>query len=244
MRRQASVGFLILASLVACTHVTRGPSPATTGATSVNETPASVAKTGSAPPSRELPPAAKTAAPDAQTASGGEAARTEAVGAPVATAKPPVVAGGAPAPVKAGVAATAKTKPPSVDSAGTSPAAAPRTTPPATQETGAGTAQTPPSSAALDLTSLEQRLRDTRAIGLFTKLSVKNQVDDLLSEFRAFHGGRIPPTLADLRQRYDLLLLKVLTLLQDGDPPLASAVSSSRDAIWGILADRERFQRI
>jgi len=44
-----------------------------------------------------------------------------------------------------------------------------------------------------------------------------------------------------LRQSYDRLLLKVLTLLQDGDPELARAVVASREAIWGILADPAKF---
>jgi hypothetical protein len=91
---------------------------------------------------------------------------------------------------------------------------------------------------------LEQRLRDTRAIGVFTKLSLKNQVDDLLKAFRDLYrsSNKSPP--AELRQRYDGLLLKVLTLLQDGDPPLAAAIASSREAIWNILADPEQFAKI
>lgn len=101
-----------------------------------------------------------------------------------------------------------------------------------------------PRAPTLDLGSLEQRLRDTRAIGVFTKLSLKNQVDDLLDQFRAFHSGRIKEPLAELRQRYDLLLLKVLTLLQDGDPTLASTISASREAIWGILVDPVKFSNI
>jgi hypothetical protein len=97
---------------------------------------------------------------------------------------------------------------------------------------------------ALDLAALEQRLKDTHAIGVFTKLSLKNQVDDLLDGFRAFHRGQAKAPIADLRQRYDLLLLKVLTLLQDSDPPLAAAISSSREAIWGILTDPVKFGKI
>jgi len=50
--------------------------------------------------------------------------------------------------------------------------------------------------------------------------------------------------LSELRQKYDLLLLKVLSLLQDGDPPLASAVSGSREAIWGILSDPQKFAKL
>lgn len=79
---------------------------------------------------------------------------------------------------------------------------------------------------------------------MFTKLSLKNQVDDLLSQFRAFHNRKSATSLSELRQRYDLLLLKVLSLLQDGDPPLASAISSSREAIWGILSDPQKFAKL
>ena len=101
-----------------------------------------------------------------------------------------------------------------------------------------------PSAPALDLAALEARLKDTRAIGVFTKLSLKNQVDDLLSQFRAFYSRKAAIPLSDLRQRYDLLLIKVLSLLQDGDPDLAAAISSSREAIWGVLADPEKFAKL
>lgn len=101
-----------------------------------------------------------------------------------------------------------------------------------------------PASPALDLTSLEQRLRDTHAIGLFTKLSLKNQVDDLLAQFRAFHRGQSAITPATLRQRFELLLLKVVSLLQDGDARLAAAVSSSREAIWAVLVDPVKFAQL
>jgi hypothetical protein len=105
-------------------------------------------------------------------------------------------------------------------------------------------ASTPNASPTLNLADLEQRLRETRAIGVFTKLSLKNQVDDLLNAFRELYRGPDKHPSAELRQRYDLLLLKVLTLLQDGDPPLAAAISSSREAIWSILADPDKFAKI
>jgi hypothetical protein len=96
-------------------------------------------------------------------------------------------------------------------------------------------------AAPLDLPTLEERLRDTSAIGLFTKLSIKNQVDDLIAQFRAFHAGRRSPTLAQLRERFELLVLKVVTLLQDDDPALASAVTASREALWAVLSDPKKF---
>jgi hypothetical protein len=96
----------------------------------------------------------------------------------------------------------------------------------------------------LDLAALEQRLRDTRAIGIFTKLSIKNEVDDLLAQFKQFHQGHSAMTLNQLRQKYELLLVKVVSLLQSGDPELASAVSGSREAIWGVLTDPKKFAAI
>ena len=79
---------------------------------------------------------------------------------------------------------------------------------------------------------------------MLTKIALKNQVDDLLDQFRAFYQGNLKTTLADLRRPYDLLVLKVLSLLQDSDPPLASAIAASREAIWGILADPAKFATI
>jgi len=87
-------------------------------------------------------------------------------------------------------------------------------------------------------------LRDTHAIGVFTKLSLKNQVDDLLAQFKTFYGGHSQITLARLRQKYEGLLLKVVSVLQNDDPQLASAISSSREAIWGVLADPKSFANI
>jgi hypothetical protein len=97
---------------------------------------------------------------------------------------------------------------------------------------------------ALDLKALEQRLRDTHAIGVFTKLSLKNQVDDLLAQFKTFYRGQSQITLAQLRQKYEVLLMKAVSVLQDNDPQLASAISSSREAIWNVLADPKSFANI
>ncbi len=99
-------------------------------------------------------------------------------------------------------------------------------------------------SPPLDLATLQQRLRETHAIGVFAKLSLKNQIDDLLGEFRDFYAGKMKTPLARLRERYDLLVIKVLTLLQDSDSSLAAAISASREAIWSILADPKKFTQI
>jgi hypothetical protein len=104
--------------------------------------------------------------------------------------------------------------------------------------------QKPAGPPPLDLKSLETRLKETKAIGVYTKLTLKNQVDDLLDDFRAYYKGQLKTTLAELRQAFDRLVLKVLALLQDADPQLASAIVGSREAIWGILSDPVKFAAV
>lgn len=104
-------------------------------------------------------------------------------------------------------------------------------------------AAAPPSTASqtLDLNALTERLKETKAIGIFTKITLKNQVDDLLQQFSDFYKGKRTFTMPALRRSYDLLMMKVLSLLQDTDQKLASAIVSSREAIWGLLSDRDKF---
>lgn len=96
----------------------------------------------------------------------------------------------------------------------------------------------------LDVAALKERLRETNAIGMFTKLALKNQVDDLLQQFRAQHLNGQKTNVAALRQAYDMLVLKVLALIQDSDPSLARTIAGSREAIWGILADPVKFKAV
>jgi hypothetical protein len=194
---------------------------------------------------------AETPKPDVAPVSG---AATAPVTAPSPQPQPPPsppVSAPTPAPATAPTPAPATARVPAPAKA--APAESPATTkspPPSSANKSASAAAAKPQPAAapaaptLDLASLEQRLRDTRAIGVFTKLSLKNQVDDLLADFRAFYKAAHVPPSAELRQRYDLLLLKVLSLLQDGDPPLAAAISSSKEAIWNILADPDKLAKI
>lgn len=92
----------------------------------------------------------------------------------------------------------------------------------------------------LDLAELESRLRTTDAIGLFTKLSLKRHVDELIDEFRAFHEGS-SGEIEFLRQHYEQLLSDTLALLENGDPDLRQDISRSRAALWTMLADPVQF---
>ena len=94
------------------------------------------------------------------------------------------------------------------------------------------------------MNALEAQLKATKAIGIFTKISLKNQVDDLMEQFREHYEGKTTRTMTDLRRSYDLLIMKVLSLLQDTDQMLASAIVSSREAIWGLLSDQNKFANL
>jgi hypothetical protein len=172
------------------------------------------------------------------------------------TAKAPQTATATPAtgtakttPAKGTAKAPAKGTTTAVAATGTKTPAKPATAtnsaktgpPPVTKAQPAAPAKQPAAAPTLDLDALEARLKQTKGIGLMTKLSLKNQVDDLLGEFRKHYSGKPMPTLTELRRSYDLLMMKVLSLLQDHDQQLASDILSSRERIWGLLADPKSF---
>ena len=102
----------------------------------------------------------------------------------------------------------------------------------------------PSASVTLDLNGLKKQLKETKAIGLFTKIALKNQVDDLLDQFRKYYQGKSKIDMMELRRSYNLLLMKVLSLVQNKDQKLASAIVSSREAIWGLLSDPKKFANL
>ena len=68
-------------------------------------------------------------------------------------------------------------------------AALPVVPPPARAQPPAPPLVKPAAAPPLDLKSLEARLRQTKAIGTFSKLALKNQMNDLLEQFKAFYDG-------------------------------------------------------
>jgi hypothetical protein len=185
--------------------------------------------------------------PASQTTAAPQTSQSPTTNAPPSTSPPAPASGGtSTAPKRQGARPapppTTKTKPVTPSTPGTTAAPAPGT--PAAPGSNARAPERTDTTPTLDLAALEKRLRDTSAIGLFTKLSLKNQVDDLLQQFRGYHNKQSTTPLNELRQRYESLLNKVLGLLQSGDPDLAKAIAASREAIWGILIDPQKFAAI
>jgi hypothetical protein len=200
----------------------------------------------SAPAVSTLPPDATVAeVPDTDPAATPAPDSSEAVSEPAASPAPEVAAI---APANSAAAPT-NPAPPAAKSPAPAPeaVAAAYTSPPERPAAVAAPSSLPAPVASeqpadtLDFTSLGARLRTTKSIGVLTKLSVKNQADDLLAQFREYHQRHGEATLPDLRHSYDMLVLKLLSLVQDGDPPLAVDIDRSRTAIWEILSDQRKF---
>ena len=110
--------------------------------------------------------------------------------------------------------------------------------------TGESAAQSQSASGAqeIDLQGLEKRLRATRAISVFQKLEVQQEVNELLTRFRQAHSGPISE-MSTLRRPYERLIASIQSRL-GRDPQLAGEISRSREAIWGALTDRTKFASI
>jgi hypothetical protein len=192
-------------------------------------------------PPRDAEPAVvvTSPAPDSESAAAEAAAPEPLVASAGGGPEPSVAASAAPEPNDA---ASAASEPPTSMAAVDSSAAAAAASIP--EDSGASprpgaTASLP--AETLDFESLVTRLRRTKAISLLTKVSVKNQSDDLLQEFRAYHTRHGTATLAELRRSYDSLFGTLCSLLEEGDPPLARDINRSRAAIWEVLADPRKF---
>lgn len=220
---------------------TATPQPAA-GATATTATPAPTATTAPTAPTATPAtpvPTATPATPERPPAQTAPTAPAQGGIVSVAPVPPPAAAPKAPSPAQSAAASREQ----SAKAAAKAPPS-PATSGQAPKVESAAPDAAKPKAPPLDLAVLEQRLKATSAIGVLTKITLKNQIDDLLDQFRSFYQGKLKTTLAELRRSYDLLVLKVISLLQDSDPALASAIVASREAIWGILSDPAKFATI
>ena len=106
-------------------------------------------------------------------------------------------------------------------------------------------------TAAADSESIDPRidklyehLTKTKAIGVFTKLSIKSNITRLHKSIAVYHQGKRPPNLEELRERYDLMIQEMVILVQHKDPELAREIHATRLLIWSYLSDPDKYQFI
>ncbi|NND43828.1 MAG: hypothetical protein HKN58_00795 [Xanthomonadales bacterium] len=151
--------------------------------------------------------------------------QTEATPKPAAAPSPNPAAAPAPAPVD---------KPAEPEAPAVTPSTSPATKPDSPAPEAAKKPQ-------MDLDSLESRLRQTKAIGVFTKLELKSQVNDLLKDVENYHRNRNAMSLTQLEEHFNLLVMKLLVLLEKEDPQLHRDIARARPALWSTLADPVEF---
>ncbi len=100
------------------------------------------------------------------------------------------------------------------------------------------------SPAAFDARHLEEGLRNTRAVGVFTKLSLAGEAKRIHAALLDYHAGTGGATLEQLRERYDLLINEIMLLIQDKDTDLSAELAAAREPLWAALSDAESIKAL
>ena len=96
----------------------------------------------------------------------------------------------------------------------------------------------------LDLAHLKSGLRKSDAIGFLTKLSLKNQLEELLTRFADFHNGSGAHNIESLQQEFEALFAITLDLVREDDPFLHDYLIAARVALWQTVRDPDLFQQV
>lgn len=105
---------------------------------------------------------------------------------------------------------------------------------PLAEESALSTLSTP--EPVLELGVLVERLGESPALDVHTRVALENQIEALRDALRHHHRtgeGRFDT----LERRYDALVLEIVLRVQDEDPMLARDLVRSRAAIWEELAE-------
>jgi len=91
--------------------------------------------------------------------------------------------------------------------------------------------------ANVDFKVLKERLKDTDAIGFFTKLAIRNDIVDLMDKIKQYRKkSQLKAKMKEIRSSFDGLLLKIIALLE-GDPNLSRDLYVGRESIWESLLE-------
>jgi len=87
----------------------------------------------------------------------------------------------------------------------------------------------------LSLDALTERLKQSSAIGTFTKLAIRSDIIDLKDKIDSYKKkSLLQSKLDDVRASFDGLLMKIIALLS-GDPDLSRDLYTARESIWKSL---------
>ena len=95
-----------------------------------------------------------------------------------------------------------------------------------------------------DLDVLVERIIHTKSLGFLTKLSLKKDTDKFLRSMRNYHDGTKNDSLEQLHERYDIMVHKLMFLVQEKDAELSKFIDDGRDQLWTILSDESKFANL
>jgi len=89
----------------------------------------------------------------------------------------------------------------------------------------------------ISIEALTRRLESSKAIGVFTKLEIRNDIVGLVDEIHRYRNqDMLESKLNEVRSSFDGLLLKIVGLLE-ADPALSQDLYTSREFIWESLVE-------
>ena len=91
---------------------------------------------------------------------------------------------------------------------------------------------------------LVEQIADSKSIGLFTKLALKQDSKDLLKKMSSYHSGIGDSSLEELHERYNVMVHKLIIVIRKKDKELAGSVADARDNLWDVLSDETKFSRM
>ncbi len=91
--------------------------------------------------------------------------------------------------------------------------------------------------SSVDFNVLKERLKNTDAIGFFTKLAIRSDIVDLMDKIKTYRKQAVlKAKMKEIRRSFDGLLLKIIALLKD-DPQLSRDLYVGRETIWESLLE-------
>lgn len=100
------------------------------------------------------------------------------------------------------------------------------------------------SSEDFDFGALETKIRNTDAIDLFSKISLKYEISSLIDEMARSHETKNAAGFTKQRERFEKLVDRTVIMLRKGDISFAKEVEDSREALWQILNSPEKLLAI
>jgi hypothetical protein len=92
-----------------------------------------------------------------------------------------------------------------------------------------------------ELERLIDRVVKTKSIGIFSKLAMKGDAENLWRDLGKYHSGAAGMNIDELDERYHLIVHKLELSIRKRDKDLAQAIADFREPLWQRLENPDSF---